>query len=228
MCGRISLTKAIEPVEKRFKVKYSNETEWPIYYNGAPSHQLPVITNSEPDRVQLFHWGLIPSWSDEPKTKYATHNARAETVHKSAAFRGPFKRQRCLVVADGFYEWKKTNEGKQPYRIILEGEQLFAFAGLWDHWENENQSISSFTIITTQPNELMKEIHNRMPVILPKDIERDWLDTSFDTSELKNMLIPYPGDDLTAYPVSKAVNIPTNNFEEIIKPLGSSGEQLTI
>lgn len=219
MCGRISLTKAIEFVEQRFKVKYTGDREWSIYYNGAPSQYLPVITNENPEQIQLFRWGLIPSWSKQPETKYSMINAKAETLDKKRSYKGPFEKRRCLVIADGFYEWKKTGKNKQPYRIRLADESLFAFAGLYEIWKNEEQVLPSFTIITTKPNAVMENIHNRMPVILPSDVERRWLDQSLDTDELKTLLKPYPKDDLHAYPVSRLVNNPKNNQPEVLQPV---------
>ncbi|MCF7804535.1 MAG: SOS response-associated peptidase [Candidatus Marinimicrobia bacterium] len=222
MCGRVSLTKAIEPVEQRFNVKYTGDREWPIYYNGAPSQYYPVITNENPEQIQLFRWGLIPSWSKQPETKYSMINAKAETLEEKRSYKGPFQKRRCLVIVDGFYEWKKTGNSKQPYRIRLENESLFAFAGLYEIWKNDEQVLPSFTIITTEPNSVMENIHNRMPVILPKEVELQWLDNSLETDELKPLLRPYPKDDLTAYPVSKIVNNPKNNQPDVIRPIDDS------
>jgi len=227
MCGRISQTKAIEFVEQRFKVKYYGEKEWPIYYNGAPSHSIPVITNENPDQIQLFRWGLVPSWSKTPDTKYSMINAKAETLEKKPSYRLPFEKRRCLVVADGFYEWKKTASGKQPYRISLQDDSLFAMAGLWEQWEDGDQVLPSFTIITTEPNATIEKIHNRMPVILPNEIERQWLDQSLESEELKSLLQAYPKDDLQAYPVSRLVNNPENNQPEVLQPIDKNYDSAT-
>ena len=146
-------------------------------------------------------------------------NARAETLLEKPSFRNAFKKQRCLVLADGFYEWKRTPDQKRPYRITMKNNDPFALAGIWDVWITpEGEELRSFSIITTEPNDLMKDLHNRMPVILKRENEDRWLQ-DIDPSEAQEMLEPYPGDDLQAYPVSTLINSPRNDTEAIIKPL---------
>ncbi len=146
-------------------------------------------------------------------------NARAETLLQKPSFRSPFKKQRCLVLTDGFYEWEKTSDGKVPHRISMKDNEPFAFAGIWEVWKTPGgEDVKSFSIITTEPNELMKPLHNRMPVILKQENEEKWLQ-EIDISEAQKMLEPYPFEDLEAYPISTLVNSPRNNTEEIIKPL---------
>jgi putative SOS response-associated peptidase YedK len=144
-------------------------------------------------------------------------NARAETLNEKPTFKHPFRRQRCIIPADGFYEWKKT-DGKQPYRIKLKSGELFGFAGLWDRWERDGQEVYSCTIITTEPNELMASIHNRMPVILDRKDENDWLNSNIDDTDfLRTFLRPYNEDEMEAYPVSTQVNSPKNNYPSLIE-----------
>jgi len=165
-----------------------------------------------------MQWGLIPSWSKEPRVQFSTINARAETISKSPVFRGPFKSQRCLVPASGFYEWRQTGQGKQPYCIRLNDGELFAFAGLYDVWHDPaGNELYSYTIITTTPNGLVAPIHNRMPVILHRDAEDVWLDKETDSARLMSLLSAYPADKMEAYPVSRAVNDPSNEGAELIQ-----------
>jgi len=166
-----------------------------------------------------MQWGLIPSWSKEPRTKFSTINARAETITKSPAFRGPFQHRRCLVPASGFYEWRQTPKGKQPYCIQLKDGELFAFAGLYDIWcDSEGNELYSYTIITTTPNDLVAPIHNRMPAILRRADEDAWLDKTTDRARLLSLLAPYPIEEMKAYIVSRAVNNPANEGAELMQP----------
>jgi putative SOS response-associated peptidase YedK len=146
-------------------------------------------------------------------------NARAETLLQKPSFRTPFKKQRCLVLTDGFYEWKKTSDGKVPHRISMGDHEPFAFAGIWEVWRTpDGEDVKTFSIITTEPNQLMKPLHNRMPVIMKQENEGKWLQ-EIDVSEAQKMLESYPVENLEAYPISTLVNSPRNNSEEIIKPL---------
>jgi len=146
-------------------------------------------------------------------------NARAETLLQKPSFRTPFKKQRCLVLTDGFYEWKNTSDGKIPHRISMRDNEPFALAGIWEVWKApDGENVTSFSIITTEPNELMKPLHKRMPAILKKENEEKWLQ-EIDTSEAQKMLKPYPVEDLEAYPISTLVNSPRNNSKDIIQPL---------
>ena len=187
-------------------------------YNAAPTQSLPVITQDEPRTIDLYRWGLIPNWAKEPKVGNQMINARAETLLQKPSFRDSFKRRRCLVLTDGFYEWKQTSNQKIPYRISIRDNNLFAFAGIWDVWRTlGGETLRSFSIITTEPNQAVRSLHNRMPVILKKDNEHRWLQ-DIDTQEAQSMLEPYPLDDLKVYPISTLVNNPRNNSEDVIRP----------
>lgn len=219
MCGRFSQTKSKQDIKKRFNVKKVAEAVAPIF-NISPDQNIPVILNESPEEVTLARWGLVPSWSKEEKSPYSMINARSETLLEKPAYKRLVKNRRCLVIADSFYEWKKIDGRKQPYRIMLKDDELFAFAGLWDVWEKEGKHITSCTIITTAPasNKLVGAIHDRMPVILEKDMERDWLKGE-DVAELMKHLQPYGEKSMKAYPISTAVNNPANNSAEILAPV---------
>lgn len=217
MCGRYTLYDYSD-LKTRF-----NLTETPVAqasYNIAPSQNAPVIIRQSPNTLILMKWGLIPSWAKDPRIGFRMINARAETVETSPAFRGPYKKQRCLIPANGFYEWKKDGKLKQPYYIKSANDELFSMAGLYDIWKDaEGHETWSYTIITTEPNDLMKSIHNRMPVILDKFDEDKWLDIKTPVEVLKTLLKPIDSNYLEEYMVSAAVNNPRNNTEENIKPL---------
>lgn len=217
MCGRFAISTPTEILKARFKVLHSEALQ--PNYNAAPTQNLPVILNSEPAAINLCRWGLIPGWAKDRSIGNRMINARAETLLQKPSFRGPFKHHRCLVLADGFYEWKKTSEKKIPYRISMKSDEPFAFAGLWDEWKTpDGEWLRSFTIITTEPNPLMKSLHHRMPVILSRENEAGWLQ-EIDIAEAQKMLEPYPLDDLEAYPISTLVNSPRNNSAEVMEPL---------
>lgn len=177
-----------------------------------------MIAENGKRKLEMLHWGLIPSWAKDPEVGNKMINARAETVAEKPSYRKAFKERRCLILADGFYEWQKTDSGKQPFYIRMEDESPFAFAGLWESWQN-GREIRSCTIITTSPNEVAAQVHNRMPVILhPEDYEM-WLDPDFDEREpLTTLLKPFPAEAMEAYPVSRKVNRPANNDPEVIEP----------
>ena len=158
-----------------------------------------------------MHWGLLPHWAKD--TKIQPINAKAETVDSKPFFRSSFKKHRCLIPANGFYEWKRANNHKQPYYFKLEDADLMAFAGLWDHREQDGEGMNSCTIITTEANDLMKPIHNRMPVILKPEQYDNWLEAGG-----KDLLIPYKGA-MTVYPVSTSVNNPRNNGKDLVEPV---------
>jgi putative SOS response-associated peptidase YedK len=218
MCGRYSLVPT-ESIAARFDVQQAQLTLAPRY-NVAPSQSMPVVVRNSPNRLVEMQWGLIPSWSKEPRAQFSTINARAETITKSPVFRGPFKSRRCLVPASGFYEWQQTSLGKQPYCIQLKDEELFAFAGLYDVWHDaEGNELSSYTVITTAPNDLVAPIHNRMPVILRQEDEDTWLDKDADSERLLALLVAYPAEKMEAYPVSRAVNSPANEGAELLQAI---------
>jgi putative SOS response-associated peptidase YedK len=224
MCGRFTLTNP-ERLPKRFNLQ---QPELPLTprFNVAPTQTLPVVLRegSEDNRLEWFKWGLIPFWSKEPKSGYSTINARAEGIADKPAYRKPIRSQRCLVPADGFYEWQKTGTGKQPFFIHLKNSDLFGFAGLYDIYrDKDGQELKTFTIITTTANDLVEPIHNRMPVILsPKD-EAEWLDpTITDPFQVTRLLQPYPAELMELYPVSKKVNTVGNDIPELLETLNSA------
>ena len=217
MCGRYTLKSPVDTLAKQFGIE-----EYPSSltssYNIAPTQNVAtVLAEGGMRKLEMLHWGLIPSWADDPAIGNRMINARAETVATKPSYRSAFKSRRCLILADGFYEWQKTSSGKQPFYIRMEDGSPFAFAGLWESWKN-GREIRSSTIITTDPNEIVGEIHNRMPVILhPEDYEM-WLDPIFGEREpLTTLLKPYPANEMEAYPVSRAVNKPSNNQPEVIE-----------
>ena len=205
MCGRFSFID-IEDIRERFKTE---PIDLKPNYIVAPTQDVPVITNGQ---LAMFKWGLIPYWAKDPSIGNKMINARAETVDEKPSFKHSLQRKRCLIVADGFYEWKREGSTKRPHRITLKNKERFGFAGLWDTWKSPGGDIvNSCTIITTTPNELMAGIHDRMPVILSRDSERVWLDQSIvDAGYLKSLLVPYPSEQMMAYEVSAFVNSPKN------------------
>ena len=222
MCGRATLTVNEKELEDRFgSTFYSEDIERynPIpTYNLAPSQYFPIITNEDSGHFNIFKWGLIPFWANDSKTGYKMINARAETIGTSKAFKVPFLRRRCLVPLDGFYEWKKTNKFKQPFLIVRNDKSIFSVAGLWDRWEGkEGEFINSFTIITVPANSKVGKLHNRMPAMLLKDEERQWIDMDIPHSEAKKLLKPYPSELLYIYPVSTKINNVRNNTPDLIK-----------
>jgi len=218
MCGRYSQTRIEErELKERFKLKKIPQG-LQKRFNIAPQQNVPVILNATPEEISLVRWGLVPGWAEGPNMKYTMINARAESLREKPMYRGLVRRKRCLIIADSFYEWKKEGKTKQPFRIMLENEGLFCFAGLWDHWERDGNEITSCTIITTDANRLVRPIHDRMPVILPREREGDWLAEIRD-QDLDELLKPYDPQALKAYPVSPAVNNPKNDQSDIILPL---------
>jgi putative SOS response-associated peptidase YedK len=210
MCGRYSITSNPLDIEDHFNLARSGE--YLKSYNVSPSHAVPVVRLEYNEKVLAnLHWGLIPHWAKDTKIKPI--NAKAETVDSKPFFRSAFKKSRCLVPANGFYEWKKINRHKQPFYFRLEDADLLAFAGLWDHWEHEGEIIESCTIITTAANEIMKPVHDRMPVIVAPDNYDAWLQEGG-----KSLLQPYSGA-MIAYPVSTAVNNPKHNDRSLVEPV---------
>jgi putative SOS response-associated peptidase YedK len=178
-----------------------------------------VINDGEKNRIGLLKWGLIPSWAKDPKIAFQTINARAETIADKPAFRVPIRRKRCLIPADSFYEWKRNGTEKQPMRIMLKTGELFSMAGIYDSWRDpEGNLVHSCSIVTTTPNQLMADIHDRMPVILRPEDEGLWLDRGVSDPEmLRHLMVPYPEDKMRAYPVSPRVGNVRHNDPELIK-----------
>jgi len=210
MCGRFSIISNSKSLAEHFDLVKSGE--YISSHNVTPSSDIPVIrTNDGQRELANCHWGLIPHWAKDTKIKPI--NAKAETITEKPFFRSSYKNKRCLIPANGFYEWKGSKGHKQPYYFKLEEDKLFAFAGLWDHWENEDKIIESCTIITTSANEVMKPIHNRMPVMLKPDNYDKWLHEGD-----KTLLKPYE-EKMICYPVSTVVNNPKHNGSDLILPI---------
>ncbi|KAA5539233.1 SOS response-associated peptidase [Adhaeribacter rhizoryzae] len=236
MCGRYSVVTKKIAKDHRQAGRFGDILNDPNY-NAAPSQPLPVITNTNPEKGAFLSWGLLRAWATTAKTNRPI-NARAETLTQSPMFRNLIGRKRCLVLADGFYEWKKIiqalntlfdlpqspGKGKiirQPYRFTLQNEDLFSFAGLWDEWVDKStgEVLKTFTIITTEANKLVKEVHERMPVILTPEAEELWLNNDEPVNDLLDLLQPYDADQMKAYPVSDLINSPVNNSPEVINSL---------
>jgi putative SOS response-associated peptidase YedK len=220
MCGRYNLITDAQALIDAFQV--INRLDWQPRYNIAPSQNVPAIRQEEGGReAVLLRWGLIPHWAKDEKFGYRTINARSETVAEKPAFRDAFRKRRCLIPATGFYEWRQMQGYKQPYNIRLKNRGLFAFAGLWAHWQSpEGKAIESFTIIVTDANAAVKPIHDRMPVILDLDDYGTWLDPDQqDASRLKTLLKPYPAEKMEYWPVSRRVGNPANDDPALIEPL---------
>lgn len=217
MCGRFQLSVKGRHISERFNVEVFDEFYKPSY-NCAPSQKLPVITNEQPGMLSHFRWGLIPFWAKDPKIGYKMINTRAETIAGKPSFRQAFRKRRCLVPANGFYEWKK-DANKTPFRIFLKGEDLFSMAGIWETWKDgEGKPVHTFSIITTTPNPLMEKIHNRMPVILHREDEATWLHAD-DEASLQGLLRPFDETLMQAHPVSRRVNSPVHNDASVILPV---------
>lgn len=222
MCGRYTYTDEIRDIRIRFDL----ERDLPLFkprYNIAPGQDVPVIFNRDGTRsLTMMQWGLVPSWAKDPAIGNRMINARAETLAEKAAFKRLIGKRRCLVLADGFYEWRKEGKRKVPMRIRLKSGGPFGFAGLWDSWRKpDGTELQSFTIITTEANELLRPIHDRMPVILVGDDEKKWLDFDIkDVSQTLTLLKPFPPELMEAYDVSTLVNSPRNDLAECIRPEG--------
>ena len=246
MCGRYTLFTPAAELETRFGADFG---DFDPSYNCAPGQELPVIADEDPTAARRMEWGLTPSWADE---SFGLINARAETVREKRSFADAFERRRCLVPADGFYEWvdgggpdgtdgRGGGSGKTPYRVAFEDDRPFAMAGLYERWEppepettqtglgafgggsaesdddGTDGPVETFTVVTTEPNDLVADLHHRMAVILEPDEEATWL--RGDPDEAAALLDPYPADELTAYPVSTRVNSPAVDTPELIEPV---------
>jgi len=225
MCGRFSLRARNAAI----LAEYFGIVKVPLLkdrYNIAPTQGVPVVRlnpgqSQAQNEMVILRWGLIPSWAKEPGLGNRMINARAETLAEKPAFRTALNRRRCLIVADGFYEWQVAGRSKQPYFFHFRDDRPFAFAGLWDTWEGPDHSaIESCTIITTEASDLVRPIHDRMPVILPTDNYQIWLDPALNTfEELSDLLVPFSSDEMEAYEISTLVNKPMHDGPECIEPL---------
>jgi putative SOS response-associated peptidase YedK len=223
MCGRFTLFTSLKELTDRFGFD-SFPVNLNPSYNITPTQPVLTVRNIPGDTKQVqadfMRWGLIPAWAKDASLGGRMINARSETASEKPSFRSAFRKRRCLILADGFYEWRKVSTGKQPVRIQMKGGSPFAFAGLWESWRNrEGGEVHSCTILTMSANSFMKNIHDRMPLILQKNNESKWLDSSrTDPEEIKEMIQEFPNDYLESWDVSKLVNIPTNNNPECIEP----------
>lgn len=218
MCGRTTLT--ITPDDLRQTFGYVVPTEYRSRFNVAPSQkQLAIAEREGATAFCTFRWGLVPFWAKDLSIGNRMINARAETVTEKAAFRAAFSRRRCLVVVDGFYEWKATPQGKRPHRICIRNRKAFTLAGLWERWDRGPEAVESCTILTISANPTMAPIHDRMPVIIEDEERSAWLSAGTSGSDLQGMLRPYRLDDLEIYEVSTLVNSPANDLPDCIEPL---------
>ncbi len=223
MCGRFTLTSHDDALAEAFSFTRA-DMGWVPSYNIAPTQQVFVVTNDGAEnRARQMRWGLVPSWAKDASIGNRMINARAETIAEKPSFRSAFKKRRCLVLADSFYEWTKTGGKKKPMRITVGDGELFAFAGLWEYWRpSDDEGILSCTIITTAANAFMEPIHNRMPVILPHESTAAWLNSSVeDAATLSELLLSYNSNAMTAHEVSTFVNSPRNNTPECIAPVAT-------
>lgn len=215
MCGRTSLFPPALELERRFDAAIAEGVDYQPRYNISPGSHVEVITNVNPAQIDQFHWGLIPHWADHVDDGFI--NARAETAPEKPAFRDAWKDRPCLVLSSGFYEWRSVNGGRtQPYRIYRDEGPTFAMAGLWQETVVDEQRIRSVTILTTEPNDLVAPIHDRMPVVLPREDEARWLGEEPDDRHA--LCRPYPEDDLDAYEIDTQVNNPGNDDATVIEP----------
>lgn len=209
MCGRYTLTVNQKVLKERFFAEPPKE--YVPRFNAAPAQKLPVILNSNPKEIELVRWGIKPVWFAR---KDGLINVRMETLLQKKTFQKDFQERRCLVLADGFYEWQQTKKGKQPYRFVLKDREPFAFAGIWETNLIDGEKVTTFTIITTTPNNVAASVHNRMPVILAPDEEERWLN-----EPVADFLDPYPDSKMEAYKVKTTVNRPSLDTAALIEPL---------
>jgi len=217
MCGRYSLSKSKLELEERYQAEMLGP--FGPRYNIAPTQLVPVITSESPKGFSHFYWGITPEFSKNKPVSQKFINARAETVTEKISFRSSFEKRRCLVPADGFYEWKKVGKKTRvPYRFVLSDESIFSFAGIWEEYENESGIVQhTFLILTTHPNNLVAEVHDRMPAIIKKEDEKKWMDKYSSESELLSLLKSYPADEMNSFPVSPLVNNVGNDTPQILR-----------
>jgi putative SOS response-associated peptidase YedK len=223
MCARFTMTQEDKALLAEFEAKSIDE-QYRKSYNLTPTQLAPVIISQKQEVIQLFHFGLVPFWSKDKKSSYSMMNARQETVLENNTYKPlMIHNKRCLVLADGFYEWKTEGKKKLPYRFTLLNRKAFAFAGLWSQWKSEDKKeiYESFTILTTSPNKQVATLHNRMPVILTKEEEKLWLSDDVPPAELIQLCNAYPDEEMDMYPVSTEVNKAVNNHQDLILPMNS-------
>jgi putative SOS response-associated peptidase YedK len=225
MCGRVRLSSDVSEIKLVFSIPPHRPTpNIAPSWNVAPTDPLPVVrhdTRAGERSLDVMRWGLVPFWAKDIKVGFANINAKAEGIEGKPAFREAFQRRRCLVPVDNFYEWKKTAAGKQPYAVGLGDGGLMALAGVWENWRSPaGEWVRSFAIITTAPNELCAELHDRMPVVLKPDSWPVWLgEEPADARQLKALLAPYPAEEMSCWPVSARVGNVKNNDPSLIEPI---------
>lgn len=228
MCGRYTITVTLEELMEMFDAEdATGHTLLLPRFNIAPTQMGPAIISHEGrNRLGQLRWGLIPAWAKDEKIGFQTINAKAESVQDKPAFRMSFQKKRCLIPADGYYEWAKDGSTKQPFRIVVRDRPIFAFAGLYDTWVSpDGKKISTYTIITTAANTLTEKLHPRMPVILPKEHQNAWLDSSASPDTLARLLVPYDPSRMALYPVPPAVGNVRNEGPELIRPYTNKKEK---
>ena len=227
MCGRAKLSTDFSEIKIAFRIPPEHPTpNFGPSWNIAPTDPMPVVrydAKAGQRSLDIIRWGLVPYWAKDIKIGYSTFNARAEDIEIKPAFREAFQKRRCLIPLDSFYEWKKTETGKQPYAIGLKGGGLMAMAGLWENWRSPaGEQIRSCTIVTITPNELCGQLHNRMPVILNPSAWPDWLgEKPADTKHLKSLLAPYPSEEMVCWPISARVGNVKNNDASLIEAIAA-------
>ncbi|WP_192351516.1 SOS response-associated peptidase [Algoriphagus sp. Y33] len=217
MCGRYSLSKSKEELEQRFQAEMLSELK--PRYNIAPTQLVPVVTSQSPKGFSYFYWGITPEFGKNRPVAQKLINAKAEIVNEKISLKTAFRQRRCIIPADGFYEWKRLGKKTSvPYRFTLRDDELFSFAGIWEEYEAVNGDTQhTFLIITTTPNAVVSEINDRMPVILDQSAEKKWLDKYAEEDDLLNLLNPYPADSMLAYTVSPLVNSVENDSPSLIR-----------
>lgn len=222
MCGRYSIVLSADDLQLSFGDALQMPSELPVNYNQAPTQLGLVLTNQKPDRLQLYHWGLVPSWAKDRKLGARMINARREGIEAKASFRKPIRRQRCLVLGDSFYEWKSAPDGKRPFRILPREGPFLVMAGIWERWQPEgaNTSYNSYSIITGPPNADMAGLHDRMPMLLQHSEQQSvWLDSDAELDTVLALLQTPPAGTLQSYEVSRAVNSVRNNGAQLHEPV---------
>lgn len=218
MCGRFTLRLSTAELQELFDALRVENPQLRLRYNICPSQTVAVVKQEEDaPTCSLMRWGMIPHWAKEVKGLMPI-NARAESIAEKPTFKVPFKKRRCLIPADGFYEWETIEKKKQPYFIHMKDDAPFAFAGIWNRNEINGEVLETFSLITTEPNELMAQFHDRMPVIIPKAKFEGWL-TESNEDALKTYLKSYPAEEMEAYKVSLLVNSPKNDVPQCLLPL---------
>ncbi|WP_338542840.1 SOS response-associated peptidase [Paenibacillus tundrae] len=219
MCGRFTIIDPLEDIMERYMASIAEGFDYKPNFNAAPMQYIPtIIGSSKGNRLGSLRWGLVPSWAKDDKIGSKMINARAETLDEKPAFKRLISSKRCIVPCNGFYEWKKEGSNKQPMRILMKDNSIFSLAGLYDTWiDQDGRKLSTCTIITTEPNSLMSDIHDRMPVILRSQDEAEWLKKDSDKESILGLLRPYDAAGMSAYKVDSAVGNVRNNNEGLIK-----------